>query len=503
MVRCGRNRKGGSALTAPPGPHVVVDAPPQLSAAVLPAVVLSALTALERGGAGPAYVVGGAVRDLLLGRPVRDYDLATALDPEHATQALAAAGLRVVPTGIRFGTVTAMRPEDGASVEVTTLRAEAGYRDRRHPDEVRWTDDIVVDLARRDFTINALAWRPFGEPGHGVGDGTLADPFGGRSDLRARHLRAVGEPQRRFREDPLRVARLFRLAAELDFQPEAATLAAAAATAPELRGVSRERVRDELDRLVLAPALWRVGEGVARILLPSVLAEWRELTAFEASRWRESVSVAALFDKRRRIVHKPVDLHSVLCAARCPPRRTLRWAALLHDLGKPRTFALSESGRVTFYGHEGVGAEMARAALVSLRMPPRLVDRVCALVAVHLWPWQEASPAGLRRLVRSLGEEGARDLLELHRADVEASTPAGWPLYESARAALDEALAGDAPTAASALAIDGRDVMRVLAMPPGPRVGEILAALLERVLDDPAENTRPRLLLRLAERRWH
>jgi tRNA nucleotidyltransferase (CCA-adding enzyme) len=157
---------------------------------------------------------------------------------------------------------------------------------------------------------------------------------------------------------------------------------------------------------------------------------------------------------------------------------------------------------VTFYGHEAVGAEMARSALTSLRMPPRLVEAACALIAVHLWPWETASAAGLRRLVRNLGEEGARDLLELHRADVEASTPAGWPLYAAARAALDDALAGDAPTDERSLAVDGRDVMRVLRIGAGPRVGETLHALLERVLDDPAENERTRLLLRLAERRW-
>jgi tRNA nucleotidyltransferase (CCA-adding enzyme) len=477
-------------------------APTALRAAVLPAVVVRVMRVLEEPSGARTYVVGGALRDLLLGRPTRDYDLATTLPPDRATHVLETAGLRVVPTGVRFGTVTAVDPATGEAIEVTTLRAEGGYRDQRHPDQVAWTDDIEKDLARRDFTVNALAWRPFAGGGVGGGDGVLIDPFGGQRDLAARRLRAVGEGRERLMEDPLRVARLFRLAAELGFRPERRTLEAAAETAPALRAVARERVREELDRMLLAPALWPVAAPVARVLLPAAIAEWREITEFEASRWRGSLSRAALFDKRRRVVHKPVDLHSVLAVTRCPVRPVLRWAALLHDLGKPRTFALTPAGRVTFYGHEAAGAELARSALESLRMPPRFVDAVCALVAVHLWPWETASAAGLRRLVRSLGEEGARDLLELHRADVEASTPRGWPLYDAARAALDDALAGDAATDERALAIDGRDVMRVLGIRPGPQVGEVLRSLLEVVLDDPAENVRERLLLRVAERRW-
>jgi tRNA nucleotidyltransferase (CCA-adding enzyme) len=488
-----RARSGQGSTTSAPG---------ALRIGALPASVVRALCVLEGSDGGRAYIVGGAVRDLLLGRPTHDHDLATTLEPEEVTRVLEGAGMRVVPTGIRFGTVTAIEPGGEEAVEVTTLRSDGTYRDRRHPDRVAWTRDVEEDLARRDFTVNALAWRPLAGGAKGGGDGTLSDPFGGQDDLRRRRLRAVGEAETRLREDPLRVARLFRLAAELEFAPEAITLRAAAVVAPELRAVARERVRDELDRLLLAPGLWPVGESVARILLPAAIDEWRELTAFEESRWRGSVSPAALLDKRRRVVHKPVDLHSVLAVTRCPPRRTLVWAALLHDLGKPRTFALTDAGRVTFYGHEAVGAEMARSALTSLRMPPRLVEAACALIAVHLWPWETASAAGLRRLVRNLGQEGARDLLELHRADVEASTPAGWALYPAARAALDDALADDAPTDERSLAVDGRDVMRVLRIGAGPRVGETLHALLERVLDDPAENERTRLLLRLAERRW-
>ena len=504
-----RKAGGGEGIersrSAAPGQAVA--APAALRLDRLPPAVLRLCRVLETADGGAAYVVGGAVRDLLGERAGHDYDVATPLWPEAATRVLAAAGFHVVPTGIRFGTVTAIDAADGRAVEVTTLRAEGAYRDRRHPDRVEWTTDVAQDLARRDFTVNAMAWRPLGPSGASAtsatfGDGTLTDPFGGRRDLAARRLRAVGEAERRFREDPLRVARLFRLAAEHAMTPEARTLAAARVVAPDLAAVARERVRDELERLIVAPHLWSVGEGVARILLPAAIPEWREITDFEESRWRGSLGRAALFDKQRRIQHKPVDLHSVLAVSRCPPRPRVRWAALLHDLGKPRTFALSAAGRVTFYGHEAEGARLARAALAGLRLPPHLVDAVCALIAVHLWPWEAASPAGLRRLVRNLGEAGARDLLELHRADVEASTPLGWPLYEAARAALEAELAPGAAFEERALAVDGHDVMRVLGIGPGAGVGRALGALMEIVLDDPAENDRCRLLLRLAERRF-
>jgi tRNA nucleotidyltransferase (CCA-adding enzyme) len=474
--------------------------PAALRRSALPGAVLQLCEALEAAPQGAAYVVGGAVRDLLLGRPTRDVDVATPLPPDRVGVVAQAAGFTVVPTGVRFGTITAVAA-DGVPVEVTTLRTEGGYRDRRRPDRVAWTADVALDLARRDFTVNAMAWRPL-VAGPGPGDGLFVDPYGGREDLGRRRLRAVGDAAERMREDALRVARLFRLAAELGFRPEPRTLAAARAAAEDLGRVARERVRDELDRLLVAPHLWAVGEATARVLLPAAIPEWREITAFEDSLWRGAMAPAALLDRRRRAYHKPVDLHSVLTAARCPPRRVLRWAALLHDLGKPRTFALGRDGRVTFHGHEKVGAELARAALEGLRMPPRLVERVAALVAVHLWPWEEASPAGLRRLVRQLGSEGARDLLELHRADVEASTPIGWPAYDAACAALEAVLAAAPPTDERSLAVDGVDVQRVLAIRPGPKVGEVLRALLEVVLETPEENTRERLLLRLAERRW-
>lgn len=438
------------------------------------------------------------MRDLLLARPTHDHDVATPLAPERAGEVLRAAGFDVVPTGIRFGTLTAVDPDDASAVEVTTLRAESGYRDRRHPDRVEWTDDVALDLGRRDFTVNAMAWRPLAP----AGTAALLDPFGGRRDLALGRLRAVGRAVDRFREDPLRVARLFRFAAQLGFAPDAEAQAAARTVAPDLASVAPERVREELDRLLVAPSLWQVGEAVGRVLLPSAMPLWRELTDFEESRWRGAVSSRALFDKRLRVQHKPVDLHSILAVTRCPPRPVLRWAALVHDLGKPRTFALTPEGKVTFYDHEAVSAQMAREALAALRLPPRFVERVAALVAIHLFPWEEVSEAGMRRLIRRLGPDGARDLLELHRADVEASTPAGWPAYEAARTALEEMLERRPATDEGALAVDGRDVVRILGIAPGPRVGEVLRGLVEIVLDDPGENVRERLLLRIAERRW-
>jgi putative nucleotidyltransferase with HDIG domain len=331
-----------------------------------------------------------------------------------------------------------------------------------------------------------------------AGDGFLVDPFGGLADLERRSLRAVGSPVERLSEDPLRIARLFRLAAELRFRPEAATKRAAKALAPDLGRISRERVRDELSRLVLADGLWTVGEDVAHVLLPAALPLWRELRIFEEGYWQGSL-VGRL---RNHVVHKPVDLHSVLAASRVPNRPVLRWAALLHDLGKPRTFSLSSAGRVQFHGHEAVSAGMAREALVDLRFSPSFVERVAALVEVHLFPWEEASETGYRRLIRRLGEEGTRDLLELHRADVEASTPLGWPTYPVVRKALEEILRQKPAVTERALAIDGREIMEILGIGPSREVGEVLRGLLEWVLVDPGMNDRARLRELVRTGRW-
>lgn len=464
------------------------------------------LEILELGGCA-AYVVGGAVRDLLIGRALHDVDIATALPPPAVERCLDAQGIVVIDVGIRFGTVQAFSPDTGETVEVTTLRREGRYEDARHPEEVFWTEDLTEDLARRDFTVNALAWRPLprvtdARPLEGgmetPGGGRLYDPFDGLPDLARRTLRAVGTATDRLREDPLRVARLFRFAAELGFRPEPATRQAARLAATDLDRVSRERVRDELSRLLMADALWDVGEDVARVLLPAAIPLWRELTAFEESRWQGALVGPA----RKQIVHKPVDLHSVLTASLVPKRPVLRWAALLHDLGKPRTFTLGSNGRVQFHGHEAASGEMARLALGQLRFPPAFIRAVCALIEVHLFPWEEASETGYRRLIRRLGEDGARDLLELHRADVEASTPLGWMQYEVVREALEEILAARPPVSERALAIDGRDVMRVLDLGPSPEVGKVLRGLLEWVLAHPGMNERDTLLGMVRSGAW-
>lgn len=482
---------------------------PSLSALRLDALspfAVRVLEILELGGR-PSYVVGGAVRDLLLGRPLHDVDVATALVPAAVERLLAAQHIPTVGVGIRFGTVEAFSPETGEGVEVTTLRREGRYEDARHPDEVAWTEDLTEDLCRRDFTVNALAWRPL--PRIGIqtaerdglvtpGAGRLYDPFDGLRDLERRTLRAVGVALDRLREDPLRVARLFRFAAELGFRPEPGTASAARIAAPELDRVSRERIRDELARLILAESLWSVGEDVAHVLLPAAMPLWRELETFEESHWQG----ALLGLSRKTIVHKPVDLHSVLAASRVPPRPRLRWAALLHDLGKPRTFTLSPDGRVQFHGHEATSAEMARLTLANLRFPPAFIRAVCSLIEVHLFPWEEASETGYRRLIRRLGEDGARDLLELHRADVEASTPLGWTQYEVARDALEAILAVRPPVTERALAIDGRDVMVELDIGPSPEVGEVLRGLLEWVLTRPAMNDRATLLELVRSGAW-
>jgi tRNA nucleotidyltransferase (CCA-adding enzyme) len=465
-------------------------APPALRPSVLPRAVHRVLRVLEEAGV-PAVVVGGTVRDLLLGRPVHDYDVASPLPPDEAARVLRQAGFLVVPTGLRYGTVTAYA-EDQLGVQVTTFRREQGYADARHPDRVEWTHDVEEDLSRRDFTVNAMAWRPL----YGQGRGVLYDPFGGRHDLGRRLLRAVGDPVERLREDPLRIARLYRLAAQLDFRLEKATEQAAREAAPLLAKVSRERVRDELDRLLLAPYPSRVEEGVARVLLPAAIPLWQELVDFEASGWRGALVQAP------SVRHTPVDLHSLRTAAAVGPDRVLKWAALLHDLGKPRCFSLSPQGRVQFHGHEAVSALLAREAMNELRLSTRLVQEACELIEVHLFPWEEAGPAGYRRLLRRLGPQGVRRLLELHRADVEATTPLGWPAYSQVAQEVEELLASRPAVREEALAVNGHDVMAILGIGPGPTVGQVLRTLMEHVLEHPEDNTRDKLVALIAQGDW-
>ncbi len=420
------------------------------------------------------FVVGGAVRDGLLGRVPRDIDLATDAPPDRVGAILGSGGLRPVLDDAAFGRVLV------GTVDVLTLRREAEYKDRRRPSRVEFTDSVEQDLARRDFTANAMAID--------LRDGALIDPHRGTTDIERGILRAVGPAPRRLREDALRLLRAVRLRAELGFSYHPA-LARALAMPSLGRGIgllSAERVRDELSRLLLAPGVLQGLDDLRRFgLLPRVLPECVPMVGCpqDSPMHQWDVWEHALYATQTIAVTLP-----------------LRWAALLHDVAKPACRTTDETGRGHFYGHERVGEGVARDVLRRLRYGHDFVNQVAALVRHHMFHYgPETGLGAARRLVLALGASGVRDLLELRRADRQASLwgygvgPEGERLTVHLREIATERFARND------LEIDGHDVMRETGWDRGPDIGRALRAVHQRVLDGAVPNRRDALLTALRD----
>ena len=445
-----------------------------------PPRVLSILERLAQGG-GQAYLVGGTVRDALLGRELSTWvDVATDRTPDEVIARFP----HVVPTGLAHGTV--MIVEDDLRVECTTLRREGAYTDARRPDHVAFTRDPLEDLARRDLTVNAMAFDPSA--------GRLLDPEGGAADLERRRLRAVGDPLERFREDALRPLRVARLAAVLEMTPDHELRAALAACAKPDRGVrleavSAERVRDELFKLLAAerPSVgleWLRSGGLLEVWLP------------ELQRCRGQI--------QNRFHAFDVYFHSLYtCDAAPAGKPIVRWAALLHDIGKPDTYVLRD-GDGTFYDHANVGADLADRLLTRLRVPSDFRETVVHLVREHMFDYHpEWSDAALRRWLRRVGPEHVADLFDLRIADsLGNGLRQGFPrpLLEL-RNRIERLLESSRALEVADLAVDGHDVMRELGIPAGPAVRVALESLLQEVLEQPVHNTREKLLERLGRMR--
>jgi putative nucleotidyltransferase with HDIG domain len=438
----------------------------------LPSQLERILNRLESAGFA-AWVVGGAVRDALLGRPTRDWDVATSAQPAQVLHLFPEAR----PTGLKYGTVTILAPElAGGGVEVTTYRIDGAYHDTRHPASVSFAADLTADLARRDFTVNALAWHP----ARG-----LVDPFDGAADLAARRLRTVGNPDERLREDALRLLRACRFCAEFRLRPEKALLVALRRHASLLNAVSPERQRDELAKLLVSAdprhglRLCRVG-GLLPILLPPLAAAYglRQVRAHAYS----------------------VYYHTLKAVEASPPELALRLAALLHDLGKTEARAEDHDGRPLFPGHARLSAEVAATVLRRLVFPRALSERVVLLVAEHMFQWTPANgPAPLRRLLARMGPENLRALVTLRRADLWSMGPLVADdhrpeVISALTAALEQVLEERPPVRREDLAVTGRDLQEALRLTPGPAMGRLLGRLLDDVLEDPALNTREELL---------
>ncbi len=441
----------------------------RVHAGTIPEPVLSLCKAIRDGGYR-AWVVGGSLRDLLMRRDPKDWDLATSATPEQIT----ALFRRVIPTGIEHGTVTVLW--HGEPYEVTTLRGEGGYSDGRRPDHVYFIDDIEQDLARRDFTVNALAYDTV--------DDRLIDPFGGLNDMDAGLLRTVGSAEERFSEDGLRVLRAARFVAVLEFDIERHTRDGITSSLESFRKVSPERVRDEWLKTFAARVPSRGFElmrdtGILAITYPELMDQ----VGCEQNRYHA-------YD---------VWGHTMACMDACEQGPIHRLAGLLHDVGKPKTRELSDkTGDYTFYNHEVVGARMAEGWLKRYRFSNDERQEVVHLVRHHLVCYEDSwSDAAVRRFIKRVGLDRVPALLALARADVLAKgREVGEELaaLERLQARVDSAVDQGAAFGVRDLAIGGKDVMKRLGVPPGPIIGDVLEKLLGRVLDDPALNERDRLL---------
>jgi len=434
----------------------------------MPPDVLSCIHALE-DASYPTYAVGGCVRDHLLGLTPQDFDLCTAATPEQM-QAVFSQN-KLVLAGIKHGTVGVVCPS--GVVEITTFRTEGTYADNRHPDWVEFVTDIESDLSRRDFTVNAMAWSP---------TRGLCDPFCGQTDLQNCILRAVGDPDKRFQEDALRILRGVRFAARFRLQIEENTAQAMLRQRHLMDNLARERIFDELCKLLLSADTQIL--LTAAPILTQVIPELAPTLNFDQH------SPHHAFDLYTHIAH---------VTANVPPELPLRWAALLHDIGKIPTFSQDDGGRGHFYGHAKESAAMADAILHRLKAPTALRENVVALIGQHMTKL-EPEKKFLRRRLSALGSPLLQQVIALQQADmgskgVKNGMDDGY--FAPIQSILNEILAEDACFAIRDLAVDGNDLMALGLS--GKQIGSCLQWLLEQVLDEILPND-PTALLAAAQR---
>ena len=428
----------------------------------LPENVIGCIRKLEQAGF-LAYAVGGCVRDALLGLTPHDYDLCTNALPEDTARVFSQYTL--VHSGEKHGTVGVVM--DGDVIEITTFRTEGGYQDSRHPDRVRFVDGLDEDLARRDFTVNAMAYHP--KTGY-------IDPFGGQTDLKNKNLRTVGDPAARFTEDALRILRGVRFAVRFALTPEEKTFQAMITLASLQDKLAKERIFDELCKLlplVTADDLHRFAP-----VLTAVIPELKPMVGF-----------------LQHTPHHAYDVftHTALVVAGVGEDLALRWAALLHDTGKPGSFTMDENGQGHFKGHAHLSAEIAESILHRLKAPTALREQVVLLIKQHMTPL-EPDKRILRRRLGQYGIETVRKMLVLQKADFAGKGVDGdTAVFSQVEALLEEILLEEACFTAKDLAVNGQDLIN-LGFAPGPAIGACLASLLEQVQDEKLPNEKQALL---------
>ncbi|MFH1894774.1 MAG: HD domain-containing protein [Patescibacteria group bacterium] len=437
----------------------------------IPKEVIIIIKKLKKAGF-EAYIVGGCVRDFLQDIEPNDWDVTTSARPEEIQ--------KIFPKNFyenKFLTVTVKtksKDEKIKEIEITTFRSEAGYSDKRHPDEIKFAQTLEDDLKRRDFTINALALRFSSGQAY-----EIIDLFGGQEDLKNKIIRAVGQAQDRFAEDALRMMRAVRLAAVLDFKIEEKTEKAVRNNAANLKDISEERIRDEFIKTIDSP---RASEGIELFrklgLLKHIIPELEEGYGIGQNKHH----IYECYDH---------NLRALAFAAKKGFGRDVRIASLLHDVGKPRS-KKGEGQNATFYGHEIIGARMAEIILARLKFPKKDAEKIIKLVRHHLFYYnvKEVSDSSVRRLVREVGPEYMEELLQVRQADrIGSGVPKAEPYKLRHLKYVIDKVAQD-PISAKMLKASGNDVMKVLKIGPGPKVGQILDILLGYVLEDPKKNNK-------------
>ena len=471
---------------------------------------LQKMNSLFEAAGFEAYLVGGAVRDEIMGKGAHDWDVATNAKPEDVIKIFR----RVIPTGIKHGTVTVHFMKK--AIEVTTFRTESDYSDGRHPDKVEYAGHIEEDLSRRDFTMNAMA--------ASLADGHIVDPYGGGEDINARVIRAVGVPHERFMEDGLRPVRAVRFASQLGFRIEENTWAAILREdiLKKAAGISLERFRDEFCKILLS-SVPSVGlklleeSGLLKIFVPELLqgracvqSDERGFHSFDVLDHNFYACDGAVLRGGSEACDKFSSGGASDSSEQSPADKLLilRLAALFHDVAKPSCKRV-DGGKITFYNHEIAGEKMARGILVRLKFSNAQIDAVCHLIKEHMFNYESSwSDAAVRRFVQRVGAQNIDALFDLRLADIYGMKRVEVRLHDTAvcgkllelRSRVDKALQEKSAMGLKDLAVNGGDLI-ALGIPAGKKLGAILKELFEAVTDDPAMNSRA-ALLGLAKNLW-
>lgn len=428
-----------------------------------------------------SYIVGGAVRDLVMGRVSDDWDFTTNATPEELT--------KIFPEAFydnKFGTVGLSHASSKNPYEITTFRKEHGYSDNRRPDKVEWGKSLTEDLKRRDFTINAMALRLTSFTQGKPSNVELIDPFLGQADLKAKLIRAVGDPNERFGEDALRMMRAIRIASELGFLIEDETFEAIKSNAALINKIAKERIKDELFKIIASPNPY---DGFLLFrnsgLLQEILPELEKCFGVE----QKSPSRHHIYD---------VGTHSLMALKYCKSEDTItRFATLIHDIGKPQTYKKLQTGVITFYNHEVVSTKIAGAIADRLRFSKKEKEKLLTLVRWHQFSVGEMqTDSAIRRFIRNVGKENVEDMLALRTADRLGSgaKETSWRTEEFKNRIKE---VQKEPFSIKDLKINGNDVMKELNLKSGPEVGKILQKLFDEVVEKKIENKKVKLIERV------